>query len=142
MPMSFLSVVKFRNADSIAAVSVLSSTTRKLLWASGGAVTCCVRDLLGEDVFAGRHGIVPGPGLGSTHADAREKQPCHRVLTSGISSSRGRAHIAARGLELGVSHLVSDHRKKLPILEVGRCCCGHTAPLPCGTFEVLGIEVE
>jgi hypothetical protein len=41
--MSFLSSVKFRKAPSIAEVSVFESTTRKLLWESGGSVTCYTR---------------------------------------------------------------------------------------------------
>jgi hypothetical protein len=40
MPISFLSLVKRTKAASIAAVSVLASTTRKFFWESGGAVTC------------------------------------------------------------------------------------------------------
>jgi len=38
--MSFLSVVKRTNASSMAALSVLLSTTKKFFWLSGGAVTC------------------------------------------------------------------------------------------------------
>lgn len=40
MPMSFLSLVNLSNAASIAAVSVLESTTRKFFCESGGLVTC------------------------------------------------------------------------------------------------------
>jgi hypothetical protein len=39
--MSFLSEVNLSNAASIAALSVLLSTTRKFFCESGGAVTCC-----------------------------------------------------------------------------------------------------
>ena len=38
---SFLSRVNLSNVCSIVDVSVLASTTRKFLWASGGGVTCC-----------------------------------------------------------------------------------------------------
>lgn len=41
MPMSFRSWVNRSKADSMAAVSVLLSTTRKFFWASAPAVTCC-----------------------------------------------------------------------------------------------------
>jgi hypothetical protein len=41
IPISFLSVVKRSNADSMAALSVLLSTTKKFFWLSGGDVTCC-----------------------------------------------------------------------------------------------------
>ena len=43
IPISFLSVVNFSKASSIAALSVLLSTTRKFFCESGGAVTCYPR---------------------------------------------------------------------------------------------------
>jgi hypothetical protein len=42
MAISLRCVVKLSNAASMAAVSVLASTTRKFFWLSGGCVTCCV----------------------------------------------------------------------------------------------------
>jgi hypothetical protein len=46
--MSFLSVENLSNAASIVALSVLTSTTRKFFWLSGGAVTCCRANVLGS----------------------------------------------------------------------------------------------
>jgi len=73
--MSFLSVVNLSNAASIAALSVLASTTRKFFWLSGGAVTCYRGYELGPDVESRR--------AGDTHANASQEQSRDRVLFSG-----------------------------------------------------------
>ena len=57
MPMSLRSVVKRSKAASMAALSILLSTTRKFFCASGPGVTCCGQDKLSVAVGSQRRGL-------------------------------------------------------------------------------------
>jgi hypothetical protein len=72
MPMSFLSSVNLSNADSIEAVSVLLSTTRKFFWASAPAVTCYPHlvSVVSRASSTARN----------TYANTSKEKACHRVL--------------------------------------------------------------
>lgn len=72
MPMSFLSSVNLSNADSIEAVSVLLSTTRKFFWASAPAVTCYTRSV---SIVSRTSSIAR-----NTYADTSKEKTCYRVL--------------------------------------------------------------
>jgi hypothetical protein len=69
--MSLRSSVKRSKACSMAAVSVLWSTTRKFFCESGAGVTCL-------RVLA----LATGVRLRTTHANSSQQQPGHRVLFS------------------------------------------------------------
>lgn len=115
MPMSFRSWVKWSKVDSMAAVSVLLSTTRKFFCASAPAVMCC-------------RGVSRGPA--ARHARPRYSPRCRRG--AGPSPSPGlrqplaprwggggrRPAAAGRG-----AHLVTDDGEKLPVPVV--CLRGH-----------------
>ncbi len=89
--MSFLSVVNLSKAASMAAFSVLASTTRKFFWLSGGAVTCWAwLSVLGCPYDRG--GI-------ATHPDAGQKQTRDGILIIGATiSTRSRCRTPGRRL--------------------------------------------
>lgn len=78
--MSLRSVVNLSKAASMAALSVLLSTTRKFFCASGPCVTCC-----GDLVSGCQRSKIKDQRRGP-YANASQQQSCHGVLyTSPVS---------------------------------------------------------
>lgn len=106
--MSFLSDVKRSKAASMAAVSVLASTTRKFFWLSGGGVTCCRRITVRLSAAERDQG---------THADAGQEEPCDGILLLRVAVSA--CFRSATRAPVRVACLVPYHGQELPVFIVG-----------------------
>lgn len=110
--MSFLSVVKRSKAASMAALSVLASTTRKFFWESGGAVTCC-SGLSSVSLPSAAWSAMDGMG---TYADTCEEEASHGVLLWGMISACSSSW--RRG---PATNLVPNDGEELPVFVGGWC---------------------
>lgn len=84
--------------DSMVALSVLLSTTRKFFCESGAAVTCCL------DI---RYDVLP--------CHPRNLHQCRRGADRLLSPRSRSAEEARRASDPERSYLVTDHGKKLPV---------------------------